>query len=288
MNPTFRFDPIDVLLNRNSLRKFFDFCAGRAQDTFRVNLFLVNSTLIIERCVRSTTEFLNASLGTGYGHSFERAVTKLPPELQDSSAHHRVLRYKLGGLECAVRFEVDASYADPNTAGAPGEGDRSGAANGEDVEFLEAGFSSMALGKSANTGAKDVSVITVPRGSGTPQASVAELKSSKRRPKVLPQLWFGRTRYLITGHHEQGVFDEVKVEDVGEDLEAWENREANQDALRKMAMLLSRLRDAVGMAGAKPCVAVYVKGAQNPLRVLVSTSGKGPLPDSVIKKFWKA
>lgn len=293
MNPSLRFDSIDVLVNRNSLRKFFNLCMGRTQDSFRVNLYLVNSTLVIERCVKSPTkEFLNGSSGSGYGHGFERATTQMPPELLDSSAHHRMLRYELGGLECAVHFEVDASYDDPNAAGLLGVGERSEAAHGGAVESLEAAVSSMKLGESAITGANDVSVSAISRGSGTPQASVAELKSRTRAKnglRALPQLWFGRTRYLITGLHQNGTFAEVKVEDLKEDLVAWENEERNQDGLRKMVILLSQLRDAVSMVEGKACVAIHEKGVKNGvLRVFASTSGKGPLPDSVIKRFWKA
>lgn len=122
------------------------------------------------------------------------------------------------------------------------------------------------------------------------QASLAELKtqaSSKTKSKAVPQLWFGRTRYLIRGHyHQAGIFDRVSVEDCKERLVAWENGEANQKGLRKMALLLSRLRDIVATTEEKTCVAVYEKGVKSALRVFISTSGKGPLPESIINKFW--
>lgn len=292
MNPTFRFDSIDVLLNRNSLRKFFDFCMGRNQDSFRVNLFLVKDTLIIERCVRSTKEYLNGSDGSGFGHSFERATTRLPPGLGDSSAHHRVLRYNLGGLECAVRFEVDASYDDLSETAGTEAGVPNVSAQGDAIGSLEASFSSMALGKSTDTPVmNNASMSAIARGPGTPQASLAELKTQvgmKNRPKVVPQLWFGRTRYLIKGYHQGGHFDKVSVEDCRERLVAWENDEVNQNSLRKMALLISRLRDVVAATEGKACVAVYEKGVDPALRVFVSTSGKAPLPRSIIDEFWDA
>lgn len=289
MNPTFRFNSVDILLNRNSLRKLHDFCLGRVQDSFRVNLYLVNSTLIVEMCF-----VLRGSAQTGFGHNFERAVTRLPPDLVDSSAHHRVICYKLGRLECAVHFEVDASYDGSDKAGAPGankpiEKEKSG---GGGVQSLEASLSSMTLNRSAHAKAKHVSVRAISRGSGTPQASVAELKSIfKKRSglKKLPQLWFGRTRYLIKGYHKQGLFNRLQVDDCREALIDWENDEANQAALQKMALLLSRLRDIVSMTHGKACVAIYEKGVENcALRVFASRSERGPLPYSIIDKFWKA
>lgn len=291
MNPAVRFDEIDVLTNRNSLRKFFDFCKGRVQESFRVNLHMVSDTLIIERCVRSTSEFLYGSSGSGFGHNFEKVATRLPQGLENSSGHHRVLRYDFGGLKCAVRFEVDATYDDPDTVGESERKVSKSESYGEEVASLATTFSSIAVDKagSRSTGG---SADTIPRGAGTDQASVAELKSrkdhrSKPKPDWLPQLWLGRTRYLITGHHENGTFDDVRVHDLRDELEAWEKNEANQEALQKMAVLLSRLGDIVRTNEAKSCVALCEKAVKPyTLRIHASTSGKGPLPASVVEKFW--
>ncbi|KAK2597170.1 hypothetical protein N8I77_013033 [Diaporthe amygdali] len=176
MNPTVRFDDIDVLTNRNSLRKFFEFCKGRAQDSFRVNLYLVNNTLIIERCVRSTTEFLYGSGGSGFGHNFEKAATRLPPGLENSLGHHRVLQYDFGGLKCAVRFEVDASYKDPEIAGPTERQSPTVEALGEGIESLATGLSTMVMSDDGG-GPTIGSANTIRCGKGTAQTSVAELKS---------------------------------------------------------------------------------------------------------------
>lgn len=286
MNPTVRFDEIDVLTNRNSLRKFFDFCKGRVQDSFRVNLHLVHDTLIIERCVKSTTEFLYGSGNSGFGHNFEKAVTRLPQGLGNSSGHHRVLQYDFGGLKCAVRFEVDASY-DPNTLGESERQVPNARSNAEEIASLGTAFSSIKVSKTGS-GSTLVSADMIRRGAGTQQESVAEVKSrTKTKPEWLPQLWLGRTRYLITGHHENGTFDKVHVHDLREQLEAWEKNEVNQEALQKMAMLLSRLRDVVRANEAKPCVVICEKAVKPPvLRIHALTSGKGPLPASMMDKFW--
>lgn len=291
MNPTVRFDDIDVLTNRNSLRKFFEFCKGRAQDSFRVNLYLVNNTLIIERCVRSTTEFLYGSGGSGFGHNFEKAATRLPPGLENSLGHHRVLQYDFGGLKCAVRFEVDASYEDPEIAGPTERQSPKLEALGEEIESLATGLSTMVMSEDGE-GPTIGSANTIRCGKGTAQTTVAELKSiqnHRTKPKQawLPQLWFGRTRYLIIGHHEKGIFDRVRVQDLREELEVWERDGVNQKALQKMAVLLSRLRDIVRTNDTKACVLIYEKAVKPPtLRIHTSTTGKGVLPGSVVRKFW--
>ncbi|KAL0929522.1 uncharacterized protein CTRU02_215421 [Colletotrichum truncatum] len=110
MNPSFRFENIDILVNRNSLRKLLDFSAGRLQDSFRINLHLVYQTLVIERCERNARELISGSKNSGWGRNFERTFTTYPTGLEDSTSHHRALRYQLGDLACVVRFEVDACY----------------------------------------------------------------------------------------------------------------------------------------------------------------------------------
>src|SRR4051794_20911785 len=58
MRPGFRFDDVDVVVNRNSLRKLLDFCHGRAKDSFRIDLYMVHNTLIIERREKSVKELI--------------------------------------------------------------------------------------------------------------------------------------------------------------------------------------------------------------------------------------
>lgn len=296
MNPNVRFDEIDVLANRNSLSNLLEFCRGRAKRSFRVNLHLVNNTLIIERCGPSTTEFLYGQWG--FGRNFEKAATRFPPGLEGSSGHHRVLQYNFGGLKCAVRFEVDASYHDPEIAGESEENPPGFEADGEKMASLVATFSSMAVNKT-DAGPTDRSADTIRRGAGTAQTSVAELKSRtdhplqplhfrlKPSPEWLPQLWFGRTRYLVHGLHEHGIFSQVHVHDMKEQLQVWEKREFNQQALQKMAVLLSQLRNIVRTTKDKTCVVLCEQFVKPPvLRIHASTSGKGPLPAPVMEKFW--
>ncbi|KAG7043058.1 geranylgeranyl pyrophosphate synthetase [Colletotrichum scovillei] len=105
MNPSFRFDKVDILVNRNSLRKLLDFCQAGRQDSFRINLYLVHRNLIIERCEKTVSK-----LKFWVGPEFRAHPHSIPVGLEDSTAHHRALRYQLRDLTCVVRFEVDACY----------------------------------------------------------------------------------------------------------------------------------------------------------------------------------
>ncbi len=108
MNPSFKFEDVDVVTDRNNLKKLFNFASGRARDSFRIDLEMVQNTLFMTRRDRNTRSFIHMSKHPGFGHNFERAFTTSEPGLEDSTGHHRVLRYALGHLNCVVRFEVDA------------------------------------------------------------------------------------------------------------------------------------------------------------------------------------
>jgi hypothetical protein len=282
------FDNIDTLVNRNSLRKLFDFCAGRSQDSFRIDLHTIHKTLIMERCERSAREIIHGSANSGYGHNFERAFTKQAVGLENSTSHHRVLRYDLGGLNLAVRFEVDASYRDY-------ESDLSQEGNGGDVldqigeEQLAIRLGSLNLSLDCREDARlgTRSVLATPGGHGSAQSTVAELKTSKKSTmSFMPQLWFGRTPYLIRGVHNRGVFEKLVISRVSDDFQSWETDVKHQMALRKMAGLISCIRDLLVEADEHAAIMIFQKDHPGRLRLFRRTSIRPPLPDKIVQKFW--
>lgn len=291
MSPSLRFDTVDVLVNRNSMRKLLDFCRGRNQDSFRINLHIVRNTLIIERCEKNAKQMIRGSGGPGYGHNFERIFTQLPSGLEDSSSHHRVLRYNLGDLSCAIRFEVDACLKVPAETKSPEKEETSEAPRDETVSLVDSLDSLQIRAPTLNSNVSPhTSVCVIPRGTITAQSSTAEIKTrtkSSSLSKILPQLWFGRTPYLITGHHANGTFDSVDIGQVRDRFEDWERKEANQDALRKLASLLSQLRESVQCTKEKACIGIYEHGVKPvALHVFVSKQGRKPLPEHVVMRYW--
>ncbi|KAH8174963.1 hypothetical protein LIA77_06382 [Sarocladium implicatum] len=193
-DPSLSFKDIDLLVNRNTMRKFFSICRGQSQTKFRVNLFHKGpKTLIIERCEEYSVLETQEACAT-YGHNFEDACTNEAPGLKDGQCHHRVVKYDFGGLICAVRFEVDAC--------------KSGPKEGVDSDASLDTTSETSTMKSDSAGIK-----VIRRGFVDPEIPFVELKSSKRNPKpinsILPQLWFGRTTHLVQGIHEDGVFGTI-------------------------------------------------------------------------------
>ncbi|KAL2691385.1 hypothetical protein Neosp_001770 [[Neocosmospora] mangrovei] len=289
MNPAVKFSDVDILTNRNSLRHLLDFCRGKGRDSFRIDLYLIQNTLVIERRERSTKEMIRGSGNSGFGHSFEEAVTEPPPGMADIAGHHRVLRYDLGGLNCAVRFEVDAVHVMPEVEGSSQSAE---APPGGSVDQLAQSLENIAVGSSkkapSSPGARSVRVIT--RGTAPPQTQAAEIKSIRRNGKplntMLPQLWFGRTPYLVRGYHDDGNFTMIRNENVEENLKDWEAKDQNQMALRGVVSLLGQLREVVRNSETKSCIAVCLSEKPLKLRVFSMAQKKLPLPEKVIEKFW--
>lgn len=276
MNPGFRFDNVDVVVNRNSLRKLLDFCSGRVQDTFRVNLFLVRNSLFIERCERNASQMIRGRQDSGWGRNFEKTFTKFPAPEANGTSHHRVLNYAIGELNCAVRFEVDACYEEEDTADEP----TTSSLVGDNLTSLAAAMDRLSVVPAANT--------KVIQQQAMPQSSAAEIKAlakTKSMGKYLPQLWFGRTPWFIVGRHVDGTFHEVKITDAKAHFVDWETK--HQHELQKLVVILTRLREAVRKNGGRNCVAICEKTSMpRAIKIFASTIRRRALPDDSIREFW--
>ncbi|KAL1626659.1 hypothetical protein SLS54_002822 [Diplodia seriata] len=334
-NPSFSFTDVDVLANRNSLRKLLDLVDNRVGQTFRIDATLVRNTLVLLRRERSVCAFLpptNGAQHVSFGHGFEAAMTTPAPGLEGSTSHHRSIAYNLGDLKCVVQFEVDAWYEE----GSPDEvADRTAAGPakrcGEEIDELPAGgIEDAVAGLSLRHGASRGSVSTAPqasasggrqgrekkRASGTlemlksdadyqpPGRQLAEIKVRSKKPylvsKAIPQMWFGRTPYLISGVHDEGVFSDIKVERVGDKFSEWEDR--NQEALKKLVGLIAHMRELLmdqrrevagrsgGESGARLAWAFTYDHRVKPARLVVHELAKkakiAAIPQEYVQAFW--
>lgn len=230
MNPSYRFNDVDVLADRNNLRVLLDFCQGKSNGPFRLNIFLLFNTLVI---VRKESRWWSTCDGVSYGWSFEKHFTRPVEGMEDATSHYRAIRYPLGPLNVVVRFEADA-YDD-------------GLASD-----IRSNSETHAVGGSS-TGKPTFSyrspIRVMQKGQIIPCRQLVELKTQKINPEdshkvaCQDQLWFGRTSLLFTGPYQgnTGVIKRVKYEVATDRIKVWEER--NQDSLRKLPALLMQLRD---------------------------------------------
>lgn len=178
-----------------------------------------------------------------------------------------------------MRFEVDAWY------------DKD--AVGEDNEDIALSMEKLTIGNTMGVGASTSTQNSQGQDatravSAMPQSCAAELKTTAKPEylrQFLPQLWFGRTPWLIIGQHEQGTFKDIQITNAEEQFEGWETRQ--QDKLRKMAAVLAQLREAVGNHRDRSHVAVYERDSSPPkLRVYPMTERRRALPEELADVFW--
>jgi len=207
MAPKYDLASVDLVTDRNNLRKLHRWVTNNTDKDFRIDAQLLGKETVTFR----RWEMRNTQGGTksrGFGHSFEREVTQVPPGCDGSTSHHRIVEYDFGGLRILCRFEVDA--CDLGSASSP-----------DDLDDLLRGFSQIDLTSpsqpiSITKGPGKVPKIQVVRaGKFVPQSSIMELKSRSTKggihwKEIWPQAFFSSTSTVVVGRHEQGKFVSVE------------------------------------------------------------------------------
>lgn len=114
--PSFDIRPIDVVTDRNNIRKllsFIDPSSARSQlEDFTINIEITKNTALFCREEEKTMEYIGPHEFRGFGHEFEKAYTVT--KIRGSTGHHRVISYRFSDLNFVVRYETDG-YVDIDT-----------------------------------------------------------------------------------------------------------------------------------------------------------------------------
>jgi len=276
-HPNFDMSSIDLVTDRNSLRKFLTFASNRSAK-WRIDVDLINNTMFFNQWEEFRLMMINGHQDTGYGHAFEDCVTATEPTLEDSMHHDRIVRYELGGLECLVRFEADAYL---NTDG-----------GGESREHLAIPTSDPPAPKPSRPVLRPPYklVHVVSRGHYINPDLIAEIKSCSTLKlnidKMLPQLWFSQTKHLCVGRHKEGlVTEKLKMRDMREELKKWEAR--NQGHLINMIRVIKEIREIAKTARKCTIICTIVDGVK--CLSVFSRKGDGmAIRPEVVKRCWMA
>ncbi|OBT60334.1 hypothetical protein VE03_10339 [Pseudogymnoascus sp. 23342-1-I1] len=244
-NPSFDIRSIDVVTDRNNIRKLLSFInpsmTRNGLETFTINIEVTKNTAIFCRDETTTHEFIGPDEFRGYGREFERVYTTR--QIGASTGHHRIITYCFGGLNFVVRHETDG-YVDTDTRIPSPD------AKGPESDSLSSMLGSLTLSPTngppiTTPGSK----LTIKKeGQMISLKSTLELKTRVFHKRieiheVAPQLWISQTPKLVRAYHRRGTFPVPEVEDVAADIKIWE--EGNQSDLRKLAPLISRIIGAV-------------------------------------------
>ncbi|KAF2873118.1 geranylgeranyl pyrophosphate synthetase [Massariosphaeria phaeospora] len=236
-NPSFDIRSIDVVTDRNNIRKLLSFVdPGLTRfglESFTIKIEVTNNTAIFCREETATSEFITPDQFRGYGHEFEKAYTT--GMINRSTGHHRIISYRFNNLNFVIRHETDGYLPLPS----------SGSQEGSLASMLGS-LSLSPTDNPPNTTPAGSKLTIQEEGKVVPLETTLEIKTRVvHKPltihEVAPQLWISQTPKLVRAYHRRGTFHDPEVEDVSAEIKRWEER--NQKNLRKLGALISRIVD---------------------------------------------
>ena len=223
------FDPksIDLVTDRKNLRELLNIISGKLVKDFRVDIQLIQDTLLFTRWGKAAKSYISGS--RGYGHMFEKALGTYPKSFAQSTSHHRVVKYTLAGMRIVLRFEADGYLPSQDISSCK--------------PVARQHHSSNAAVHATNTS----SLRVISAGLDVPHNSLVELKTCNENrglaiSKVADQLWFGQVPHLKIGYHTEGKFQRIEDRDVEEHEEFLCFGRIKGQNLRKMIGVIENIR----------------------------------------------
>ena len=239
-NPSFDIKPIDIVTDRNNIRKLLSFInptlTKNGLDPFTIQVEMTAQTAIFCREETATYEVIGPGEFRGFGHEFEKASTIT--QVKGSTGHHRIVSYRLGGLSFLVRHETDGCCGELKPIVKDDESTGNNLANM--LETL-----SLSLDTTSTDETPAQSKLTIKReGRVVPRESTLEIKTRVfhkplNLPEVAPQLWVSQTPKLVRAYHQRGKFSTPKVEDMTAAVKDWE--QTHQGDIKRLIALISRI-----------------------------------------------
>lgn len=241
MQPQLQFENIDVVACGSTMGNLLRF-ARSIEMSFRFDVeFIGNSAFFVrkENHTKETIEGLK-----GYGHTFPEAYTNWKADVKGSVSHQRIIRYTFDGLTYLIRTESDGWLPERlKSEELPSAKDDAGLKNTDDdiTSLIEAAES---VSVSQKTAANDDALEMQLGGRKIPQKAIFDLKtrSASRMidmADILPRLWVSQTPNFIIGYHKFGLFEDVQVRAVHEEIQTWQ--ENNQDPLNRLSAVIYRI-----------------------------------------------
>ncbi|KAG6108895.1 hypothetical protein E4U14_003446 [Claviceps sp. LM454 group G7] len=277
-NPSFNIRSIDVISDRNNIRKLLSFIDpismtnGSPGESFTIKLELVRNTLLMCRHETATTRYIGPHEFRGYGREFEKAYTT--NQIEGSAGHFRIISYRFCGMNLMIRHETDG-FVSPS----------------KQVGYAERSYSvfqhSRNEAASPAVGSGHLQMVTVlQKGKTIPLESILEIKTraltrSLHFAEIAPQLWVSQTPKLVRAYHDRGCFRKQQVEDVSGEVQQWERE--NQGNLRTLGALIGKIMAV--MKGCGGCGTLRYDVATASLIISRDEGGSGMLPKDLYSRW---
>lgn len=233
----------------------------------------VGNTVLFIRRENSPTDLIPDV--RGYGHTFLDEYTTWGPGLAGSESHQRVIQYDFGGLHLLLRFESDGYIARKGPQEMPfhTQEETRSAPSGDtetDIDSLIVRLQGdHDPGPADRSGKLDIEEVGRPIAQNDiidiKTRSMIDFKTKAVKKEIdmtdlTPRLWVSQIPTLVVAYHERGLFDDIRVQDMRDEVMRWERD--NEEVLRRLAWLLNELLH-------------YAKSSMT--RLEVCRSGAGPI-----------
>lgn len=91
LHENFPYRDLDLVTDRNSLRKLLRCIDQQHNRAFRIDVDLAKNTCLFTRCEEALTETVDDF--RGYGHEYEKAATRSQRGAEKEVSHHRIVTY---------------------------------------------------------------------------------------------------------------------------------------------------------------------------------------------------
>ncbi|KAF9883559.1 hypothetical protein FE257_003198 [Aspergillus nanangensis] len=238
--PDFSVEDLDVVACGSTLGNLLRFARGKSP-SFRMLIEVIGNTVFFSRRENSPKETIQDV--QGFRHTFPEAYTMWGESVQKSESHQRIINFDFANMNCLVRFEADGYL--PDLIPEDLKNQKHPISSDMELEDLVSSFQAAAISTVHPAFPKQKSsVLRISKaGRYIPQCAIFDLKTrSARKTDVntlseqMGRLWIRQIPNFVLAYHKFGKFDDIRVQDVREEMEHWE--ESQQPGLQRFASLL--------------------------------------------------
>lgn len=117
-NPSFDFQSVDLVTDRNNIRKLLSFInpslSKNGLEPFTIKVEVIEDIAIFCRSEAEVSRFVGPHDFVGYGHEFEKAYTS--DQISGSTGNHRIISHQFSDLKFVVRYETDGYIDDASSS----------------------------------------------------------------------------------------------------------------------------------------------------------------------------
>jgi hypothetical protein len=226
---------IDILACSSTLGHLMRMARGEERG-FSFEIARLDSTVVFLRKDGDPTTLIPDV--KGYGHEFLKNYTRWEDKTDgivgEGASHQRIVMYDFGGMKIACRAQVDGycpeDYVKERTS--------------SEEELMKISLTQ------AEPATIDEEFSIVQQGRRVPQNTILDVKTRSSKivfdmNEILPRLWLLGISKFVLAYHTFGVFDDVEVKDISEDIQEWEA--VNEAIITKFGYLLKEIMGFVSL-----------------------------------------